>query len=501
MSASDTPPRRPFELLRERDGARLRPDETASRRPEGGDGRTGLPRRGVSEPTMAPRPGAPEGVRRWESEQDRAPAGTAVEGPNLGQILLAARMRRGVDLERAQRDTKIRARYLAALEAGDFRELPGTVYTKGFLRNYAQYLDLDPDAVVELYRGELGSRASEPVTVVPRALEAPRRRFTFTSGLIIAGVLVIIVLAFAAYIGVQLFRFAKPPELVVTSPPQANLEIDAETLVMAGTASPGATVSITGPDGQPVRITAAADGAWSREVALRKGRNEFLLLATDPATSKSSEAVTLIITVPIPVIEAPTLSLSSPNDGTSFTNGAIPMQGTTSGDAVVVSAEYLGPAVPVPDGQPTPAPPPVPPARELEVSGDGSFSGAYDLTAGTWRLTVTATGQENKQTTETRSVTVAYTGVNLVVEIRGGNAWLVVRVDGVDDPKTNGGAGRTFRDGSTIIFAGQEQIEIRTGAASVTYVTVNGTPYGPLGERANPGTWVNGPSGPPQPVS
>ena len=58
----------------------------------------------------------------------------------LPERLLAAREAKGVDLYRAERDTKIRARYLGALERGDYRELPGAVYTKGFLRNYALYL-------------------------------------------------------------------------------------------------------------------------------------------------------------------------------------------------------------------------------------------------------------------------------------------------------------------------------------------------------------------------
>ena len=83
------------------------------------------------------------------SERDtRAPAGDVA--PGLPERLLAARERKGVDLYRAERDTKIRARYLAALERGDYRELPGSVYTKGFLRNYALYLGLDPDEVLLL---------------------------------------------------------------------------------------------------------------------------------------------------------------------------------------------------------------------------------------------------------------------------------------------------------------------------------------------------------------
>jgi len=55
-------------------------------------------------------------------------------GPSLPDRLAAARERKGVDLFRAERDTKIRSRYLAALERGDYRELPGAVYTKGSSR-------------------------------------------------------------------------------------------------------------------------------------------------------------------------------------------------------------------------------------------------------------------------------------------------------------------------------------------------------------------------------
>ena len=84
-----------------------------------------------------------------------APAAESV--PSLPERLYTARERKGVDLYRAERDTKIRARYLAALERGDYRELPGAVYTKGFLRNYALYLGLEPEAVLNRWNQEVGS--------------------------------------------------------------------------------------------------------------------------------------------------------------------------------------------------------------------------------------------------------------------------------------------------------------------------------------------------------
>src|SRR5450756_94095 len=90
---------------------------------------------------------------------------------SLPERLLEARERKGVDLYRAERDTKIRTRYLAALERGDYRELPGAVYTKGFLRNYALYLGLDPDEILLQWRRERGDGpSSDPVLVVPRTV-------------------------------------------------------------------------------------------------------------------------------------------------------------------------------------------------------------------------------------------------------------------------------------------------------------------------------------------
>ncbi len=76
--------------------------------------------------------------------RDRGAPIDATPAPPLGEVLRLARERKGVDLYRAERDTKIRAKHLEALENGDYAELPGAVYTKGFLRNYAVYLGLDP---------------------------------------------------------------------------------------------------------------------------------------------------------------------------------------------------------------------------------------------------------------------------------------------------------------------------------------------------------------------
>ncbi|MDA8345766.1 MAG: helix-turn-helix domain-containing protein [Thermaerobacter sp.] len=67
--------------------------------------------------------------------------------PGIGEQLRAARSARGLSLQDVQKELRIREKYLEALEAENFEEIPGLVYARGFLRSYARYLDLDPDAL------------------------------------------------------------------------------------------------------------------------------------------------------------------------------------------------------------------------------------------------------------------------------------------------------------------------------------------------------------------
>ena len=79
---------------------------------------------------------------------------------SLGEQLRAQREKKGITLEQAAADTRIREKFLHALEEGDHRSLPGAVYTRGFLRNYSDYLDLDTDELIETFRRSASDRLS-----------------------------------------------------------------------------------------------------------------------------------------------------------------------------------------------------------------------------------------------------------------------------------------------------------------------------------------------------
>ncbi len=69
----------------------------------------------------------------------------------LGQILRQARENKGLSVEEVHEETRINPMYLEALEDGDYSILPTTTHTRGFLRNYARFLGLDPEPLLERY--------------------------------------------------------------------------------------------------------------------------------------------------------------------------------------------------------------------------------------------------------------------------------------------------------------------------------------------------------------
>ena len=72
--------------------------------------------------------------------------------PEIGETLREARMRAKIDVSDVEAATKIRAKYLRALENEEWRLLPGPTFVRSFLRTYADYLGLDSKLLVEEYR-------------------------------------------------------------------------------------------------------------------------------------------------------------------------------------------------------------------------------------------------------------------------------------------------------------------------------------------------------------
>lgn len=98
----------------------------------------------------------------------------------LGEQLKRTRLEKNISLDEIQAMTKIQKRYLQAIENGEYDKLPGSFYTKAFIKSYAEAVDLDYDSLMENYEHEL-PKPSHPVESLPprrtrASLMSPTRR-------------------------------------------------------------------------------------------------------------------------------------------------------------------------------------------------------------------------------------------------------------------------------------------------------------------------------------
>jgi hypothetical protein len=96
--------------------------------------------------------------------------------PEIGETLRETRMRRRIDMTEVEAATKIRAKYLRALENEEWDLLPGPVFVKTFLRTYAEFLDLDPRLLVEEYRQRYERPSTQDLTPFGPGMGGQRRR-------------------------------------------------------------------------------------------------------------------------------------------------------------------------------------------------------------------------------------------------------------------------------------------------------------------------------------
>jgi len=119
--------------------------------------------------------------------------------PEIGETLREARMRRRIDMTDVEAATKIRAKYLRALESEEWELLPGPTFVKTFLRTYAEYLDLDARLLVEEYKQRYERPAGMDITPLNLRQQRRRRRVAPRLGPGVVVVLGIVVLLGALY--------------------------------------------------------------------------------------------------------------------------------------------------------------------------------------------------------------------------------------------------------------------------------------------------------------
>jgi cytoskeleton protein RodZ len=141
---------------------------------------------------------------------------------DIGTTLREARMRARIDMSEVEARTKIRAKYLRAIENEEWDLLPGPVYVKSFLRTYGDFLGLDSRALIDDYKRRYEGPADQenrPIASLTRERERAARGPLIPPWVLIGGVLVMVVAALYL-LGSLGGNKSKAPTSPVTAPHQ-----------------------------------------------------------------------------------------------------------------------------------------------------------------------------------------------------------------------------------------------------------------------------------------
>ena len=199
---------------------------------------------------------------------------------DIGSSLREARTRQGLDFDEMEFRTKVRAKYLRALEAEQFEQLPGHTYIKGFLRTYADSLGLDGQLYVDEYNSRFVAGEDEHPLRTRRVPSRGRQQSRNRESRLVAVALTAIVIVTALVIAA--WKFGGPAEPKV---PGVNLPTAATPAAVAQ----GVSITATkGSSFMEVRIGSAAGkalyrGTIERGQTKRFATKKLALLLESPA--------------------------------------------------------------------------------------------------------------------------------------------------------------------------------------------------------------------------
>ena len=188
----------------------------------------------------------------------------------VGQQLKARRQALRLSLAQVEVDTKIRGKFLSALEAGDYGSLPNDIYSRGFVQHYASHLGLDGSDIAAQYVLERGGVAQAD-TKRPKLVGS--KRLVFTGRIVTVIGVIAVVVAVLWYLLWQFSALAAPPTLTITQP-DADMVLVGAVITVAGRSTPGTDVSVNDSP-----VLSDTDGNFSEKVALQDGINAIRVAA------------------------------------------------------------------------------------------------------------------------------------------------------------------------------------------------------------------------------
>lgn len=204
----------------------------------------------------------------------------------VGEILKLARKKKNLSLEDAEEETKVRLKYLRALEEGTYEDLPATVYTAGFLAKYAEFLEIDKEPLLSRFGQERGLDPHLARIAPERKIKEPL--FSVTPRLVTIMVIILIVAGIIGYIFYSVHQFTSPPNLMISSPSAEEI-IKEDQVEIVGKTDEGVSLMINN------QIVLTDDrGNFHQQVKLSPGLNSFEVRAVNQLKKENIKVIKVL---------------------------------------------------------------------------------------------------------------------------------------------------------------------------------------------------------------
>lgn len=213
-----------------------------------------------------------------------------------GEVIKNKREELKKDLSSVSADTKIQKRYLEYIENNEFEKFDSDVFATGFLKIYSQYLDLDVEKILALYRRS--TKTKPTITKNPNNIFRKRNNIKVSPKLVGIITLSIFLISVIGYIGYQIYKFQKPPVLTVSQPVDEYISNE-EKILIKGNTQNAAIVEINGN-----KIEVDDSGNFESEYTLTQGVNSIPINAWKESNTNQKSNITLkVIYTPSEVSE------------------------------------------------------------------------------------------------------------------------------------------------------------------------------------------------------
>lgn len=209
-------------------------------------------------------------------------------GPDtLGERLRQLRLEKKQTPEQVGKAIHVAVKYITAIEESRYKDIPGLVYARNFVRLYIRHMKLPVDSAMERFEKEwqvIQGRRTEHAGMVQRARTEPHW-WQRHAGLVVAGGAILIVISYFAW---QIIQFYRPPVLLISNP-VGDISTTEETLTLTGKSIAEAVVTV---NNEPVEVQ--ADGTFSDEIILQPGLN-VLKISSQRKRSRTAIVVRRVV--------------------------------------------------------------------------------------------------------------------------------------------------------------------------------------------------------------